>query len=157
MLSILTAKVKECLKMRKGLNLIVTVGNDMRMDDGVGSFIFSKLKSKKNLQIINAAYRPENIIEEVINMKPVYILFIDAADFGGCPGEVRVIDRVEIPSFTLSTHQIPLNLVADIIEAETRASVCMLGIQIKNAGFGEGLSEEVKKSAERIIRIIHRL
>ena len=126
----------------------------MRADDGVGPYIFSQLDGCPGLRVINAAYTPENIIEDVIELQPKKILFIDAADFGGTPGEIRNIDKDHIPESSISTHGISLRVIASIIEEDTGAHIVFIGIQPKSVGFGEGLSTEVKQAADELIGCI---
>jgi len=154
MSSLLTDKVSNVLKPSKGLNLIITVGNTFRCDDGVGPFIFDKLKHIADLNIINAADRPENIVEDVIAQNPRRIIFIDAADFGKKPGTLDLIPSEHIPETTLSTHAIPLNVIAGLIKNETGCEVFFVGIQAKNFSLGEGLSAEVKNAAQAVISFI---
>jgi hydrogenase 3 maturation protease len=154
MLNSLTAETVQALKPSKRLKLIITVGNDMRSDDGVGPYIASKIKATTSLKIINAAYNPENIIDEVCDLNPDSITFIDAADFRGKPGEVELIDKEHIPESSLSTHMVPLKVVAQLIFSDTGAEILYLGIQPKSVEFGENLSEEVKNTADEIVSVI---
>jgi len=157
MSNLLTAEVTEKIKKSKRHTVIVTVGNSFRMDDGVGPYIFSKLESKGKLKIIDAGSTPENIAEEVIGLKPSLVLFLDAADFKGRPGEARVIDESQISESALSTHAVPMYIVSGLIKAETNAEVCYIGIQARNFGFGEGLSAEIKNTADEIVNEIIRV
>jgi len=135
--------------------LIITIGNSYRSDDGVGPYIASKInKYKKNFTILNAEDQPENIIDEATQLKPGKIVIIDAADFGGMPGEIRLIEKKDIPDTSLSTHSLSPNILAAIIEEDTGADVFFLGIQPESIQLREGLSEPVKKAAEKIISCI---
>ena len=135
--------------------LIITIGNSYRSDDGVGPYIASKIKKcKKNLIILNAEDKPENIINEATQLKPGKIVIIDAADFGGMPGEIRLIEKKDIPDTSLSTHSFPLNIIARIIGEDTGAEVSFLGIQPKSVQLAKGLSKPVKRAAEKIISCI---
>ena len=132
--------------------LIITIGNSYRSDDGVGPYIASKIKKcKKNLIVLNAEDKPENIINEATRLKPGKIVIIDAADFGGMPGEIRLIEKKDIPDTSLSTHSFSPNILAAIIEEDTGADVLFLGIQPESIRFGEGISKPVKEAAKRII------
>lgn len=74
--------------------LAITIGNRFRSDDGVGPFIARQIKkSKKNVIVINAEDKPENIIDRAIQLKPCKVIIIDAANFGGMPGEIRLIEK----------------------------------------------------------------
>jgi len=154
LMSNLNAKVREILRPTLGLNLILTVGNRYRSDDGVGPYIGSKLTSKENLLVINAESNPENIIDQVIDAKPITIIVIDAADFGGKAGEIRIIDKEQIPEMSISTHTIPMSVIASIFEKDTSATLRFIGIQPRNVALGEEICSEVKDSALEIIKEI---
>lgn len=148
----LTADLKNVLQTT---DLIVTVGNELRSDDAVGPYIFEKCQmSNIKCPIINAGNKPENIIEEAVAKKPKKIVIIDAADFGGKPGEARMISNEHIPETTLSTHAFPLKVIAKIIEDNANVQIDFLGIQPKDVGLGEGLSSEIKQTADEIIKIL---
>ena len=132
--------------------LIITIGNSYRSDDGVGPYIARQVnKYKKDFTILNAEDQPENIIDEATRLKPGKIVIIDAADFGGMPGEIRLIEKKDIPDTSLSTHSFSPNILAAIIEEDTGADVLFLGIQPESIQFGEGISKPVKEAAKRII------
>ncbi len=156
MLNTLTADIIEILKMNPDSDLIVAVGNSFRSDDGVGPYIAQELSKIKGLKLINAGYTPENIIEDVISLAPKRILIIDAADFRGKFGAVRIIPEDKIPQTTLSTHAIPLNVITAIISESIKTTVLYIGIQAKSFNLGEGLSLEVKNTADQIIEIIQK-
>jgi len=137
---------------KKGPLLVITIGNSFRSDDGVGPYIARQIdRCKKNLIIINAEDRPENRIDEVIKLKPGKVVIVDAADFGGIPGEIRLIEKKDISDTSLSTHSFSLNILAAIIEEDTGAEVFFLGIQPASIQWSEGLSEPVKRAAEKIV------
>ncbi|MFA5260272.1 MAG: hydrogenase 3 maturation endopeptidase HyCI [Candidatus Omnitrophota bacterium] len=148
MSNLLTVEVLEALQPRPGTNLIITAGNNFRSDDGVGPYLYEALKGRASLPVLDAGYTPEDIIDRAIEINPDYIIVIDAADFRGRPGEVRIIEDALIPTSTLSTHAIPLNVITRLIEEETGATTVFLGIQVCSVVPGEGLSPEVKGAAD---------
>ncbi len=133
--------------------MIVTAGNSLRNDDGVGPFIAAGLKQFKNNKfiLVDAGMTPENSIDEVISARPGKVVFIDAADFGGAPGEIRIVPEESISDFTLSTHVFPLSAIARIAGEDTGAAVFFICIQITNASLGETICKEVLNSARLII------
>jgi len=138
--------------------LLICIGNSFRKDDGIGSYIAGKLSNvMSNIVVINAFDKPENIIDEAIGSHAERIIIIDAADFNGKPGEIRIIPNDLIPEKTLSTHTFPVKIIARMLEHESGAEVFFLGIQIKEIGFGEGISREVKEAGDNIIEIIKRV
>ena len=132
------------------------MGNSLRRDDGAGPFLASMLKSSGNLTVIDAGSTPENHIDGIIAINPRRVLFIDAADFGGAPGEARLIPIEAIPATTLSTHGFPLSAVCELIRQSIPAEIRFIGIQAKDCGFGERLSEEVRKMVEEIAGALSR-
>ena len=151
MSNLLTAKLKKILNFESGLNVIITIGNSLRSDDGVGPYIASKLDSIDNIVVVDAKCNPENFIDQIVNLKPKNILIIDAASFGGETGEIRMIAMNDIPETALSTHAISLKVVASILVEDTGASIGFLGIQPKSVVFGEGLCDKVIAAADLVI------
>jgi len=146
---------------QQGITLIITVGNTLRQDDGVAPLIAEQLLSTKseilnNLKILNVNDKPENAIDEAVKIKPAKTVIIDAADFGGRVGETRIIPHDQIPETTLSTHTFPLAIIAKMIEQDTGSPVYFLGIQPGKMGWGEGLSPEVEKTADQIIKSLRK-
>lgn len=140
--------------------LIITVGNCFRADDGAGPYIASGLRQSVKLSVIDAGSTPENIIDQAVRACAQHvcaqrIIFIDAADFGGAPGELRLIDAEHIPQSSLSTHSVPLPVVSRILYEDTKAKIYFIGIQPKSVEHQEGLSEEVKLAADALIRQIN--
>jgi hydrogenase 3 maturation protease len=135
--------------------MIITVGNPLRSDDGVGPFIAQNCrKLKPGLVLLDAGDKPENIIDEAVRQSPKKAVIIDAAVFGGQAGEARLIANDQIPQTTLSTHTFPLPVIAKMIEEDARAKVLFIGIQPAKVELGEGLNPAVKATAEEIIKLI---
>lgn len=153
-MSNLSAKALNSLIFKPGLNIIIAVGNTLRSDDGVGPYIASCLKSNYRLKVIDAKDRPENVIDEVIDWRPSKVLIIDAADFKGLPGEIRIVKQDLIPENSLSTHAISLKVIAEIISQDSKAEVEFLGIQPRSVSLGEEISREVISAAGEIIEKI---
>ena len=105
--------------------------------------------------MIDAGFMPENIIDQAVKLSARKIIFIDAADFGGVPGEARLIDPEHIPEVSLSTHSIPLPVISRILYEDTKAKIYFIGIQPKSVDHKEGLSEEVKSVADALIKHIN--
>jgi hydrogenase 3 maturation protease len=156
MSNLLAGKLADLLTPQEfSRTLIITVGNSFRADDGAGPYIASALKQSSKLFVIDAGYTPENVIDQAVKLAPGVIIFIDAADFGGAPGELRLIDTGHIPQVSLSTHSMPLPVVSKILEEDTKAKVYFIGIQPKSVAHQEGLSSEVEASAAVLIQQIN--
>ncbi|MGQ9622788.1 MAG: hydrogenase maturation protease [Candidatus Caldatribacteriaceae bacterium] len=139
-----------------GKTVIVTVGNPLRSDDGVGEYIAELLQERplSCFVLVRGGFTPENVLEEVIYHNPKKTVIIDAASFGGVPGEVRVLKEEEIMVVMLSTHVFPIPLLARIIAEDTKGRVVFVGIEPRCVAFGQGLSWEVKKTAQGIVKYL---
>ena len=154
MSNLLTAEITQELTSQEGLTVIITIGNPLRSDDGIGPYIASCLHDIEGLKIIDAGYTPENCIDEVVVLKPKRIIIIDAADFEGTAGEARLVSKEHIPETSLSTHMISLKVIAGLLEEDTKAQIKFLGIQPVTVEFKEGISDKVKETADKIIAVI---
>jgi hydrogenase 3 maturation protease len=153
---LLTAEIKDLFRpLEKGITLVITVGNTFRSDDGVGPYVARNIaESKGHISVLDARDKPENVLDKAVDLRPLRTILIDAADFGGRPGEVRLIPGDSFPDTTLSTHIFPLRIIAKILSEDTGAEVLFLGIQPGNMSYGEDLSPRVKESAEEIIALL---
>ena len=155
----LTDEIKKTLNLdSKEKTLIITIGNKLRSDDSIALYIAEKIKNLPDyITLINAENKPENIIDSAVSLMPSKTVFIDAANFDGIPGEIRLIPYELIPESTLSTHTFPLKVIIKILEEDTKSKVYFLGIQIRDASLGEKMSKDVKASAEKIIQYLNSL
>lgn len=144
----------------RGVTLIITTGNMLRGDDAVGPLISERLQTKRpelkhrEIIVIDAGDHPEDIYEKGRAYRAAKVIIIDAADFGGQGGQVRVIPEEAIDSRTLSTHRFPLSVAARLLTRETAAEVCFVGIQPVTVRLGASLSAAVLTAAEDIAGFI---
>ncbi len=139
--------------------IILGIGNSIRMDDYVGVFIAKLLKARQlpNILVLECETVPESFTSVIKEANPTHVLMIDAANLNATPGFVRMISMEEIDDFSLSTHDLPLSLLAKFIAYETNAKVALLGVQPKNLEFGEGLTNELIKASEKIAKLIEKI
>jgi len=142
--------------------IILGIGNPLRGDDSLGLRIANNLRGKtpKNVKVIYGGITPENFVGKIKRFKPSHVLMIDAAHFGGKPGEPRLIPPENTSGIALSTHVMPLYILAWLIQKETSAKVILLGIEPKNLNLGEEISPEVEESikqcSEMLIEVINK-
>lgn len=140
--------------------LVVGIGNRDRGDDGIGSLIAERLIKEGFKNVLDCERTPENYLSKIIEKKPAKIIFIDACDFDGQIGEIRIFKKEEWQNFkklSLSTHTLPLPLFLSLIEKLTDSEIYLLGIQVKNTGFSQSLSEELNNLLEELIEKIKTL
>jgi len=128
----------------------------MRGDDAVGVEIVKLLKGRvpRNVKLLECQTVPENFMREIRWFNPTHVLIIDAAQLGAEPGEARLVAPDEILGMALSTHQIPLSILAEVIENIVNAKVMILGVQPKSIEFREELTPELQEASERIANIL---
>lgn len=117
--------------------VIFTVGNSLRADDGAGPLLASLLEHvpAAGWQVVDGGDTPENSMHVVRRLKPERVMVVDAADLRLPAGEMRMIDEDCVADcFLIDTHAIPLNyLIASL--KETIPDVVFLGIQPADTTF----------------------
>lgn len=128
--------------------LFVGMGNRIRSDDGVGIVIAEGLVEKGVRNVIIAENSIENYLGK-INLHPSdTLIIIDAVDQNEAPGFYRLLPISEIVNTTSNTHNLSLDTISSFLSARQK---WVLAIQPKKVSFGLELSENMLKTAEKII------
>jgi len=135
---------------------VLGIGNPLRGDDAIGVEILKRLKGNvpKNVKLLECEMVPENFLSKIELFEPTHVLMVDAAQLGIEPGEARLIPPEKIAGTALSTHAMPLSILAGIIQEDSKVKVMLLGVQPEKTEFGEGLSPKLQKASKEIARII---
>lgn len=126
------------------------IGNELRRDDAVGLAIIDRLDAlmdNPSISLIKCHEVPENFTGRVKRFKPGCVILIDAADFGGLPGEAHVFELSELEGAEITTHRPSLSVLGDYLRSETGAGIFAIGIQPVDREFGEGLSPAVCRAS----------
>jgi hydrogenase 3 maturation protease len=139
--------------------VVVGVGNELRRDDFVGVEVVRRLKNRvsKHVMLIESETVPENFIEPIVEFNPTRVLIIDAGLLGLESGDARFLepsDALGLATGAVSTHSLPLKIFCEYLGKATSAKIALIVIQPKRTDFGEGLSSEIKKTAEKLARIL---
>lgn len=142
--------------------VIVGIGNRMRSDDAIGSLIAQELTSYNlnNVVIYDAGISPENYIDKVVAEKPDWIIFVDACNFEGKPGEFKLFEENEIQEISyglMSTHTLPLTLTIELIKRQHNCRISLIGIQPKSFTMSSDLSTEILNAKSKVIEYIKSL
>lgn len=140
--------------------LVIGVGTEYRGDDRIG-LIVARIVDDLNLPNVTVT---EQSGEGVALMhaweKAERVLIIDAVSAGAAPGTIFRLDpnAEPIPSkfFHASTHEFGVAEAVELARAlhELPLSLKVYGVQGKQFGFGEELSEEVQKAINGVISMI---
>jgi len=134
--------------------LVVGIGNAERGDDAVGVRLLSRLVAGPDLELLDAGTSPESYAGTIIDSGAETVLFLDAVDFGGRPGEVAVFDHLNAPRDIYSTHLAPLSLLMNFVERESGAEVLLLGVQPRDIRLGAPMSPEVARSVDALASLM---
>ena len=145
------AELKERLY---GRVILLGVGNEQRSDDAVGSLIAKTLNNTNNFFSIDCGDIPENYTGPVREYQPDTILFIDAVDFGGQPGEVIFLEPEALEDNRFNTHRPSLRLVMEYLKIETGSEISFIGIQPGTIVPGSGLTPAVEDTKNFVITAI---
>lgn len=139
--------------------VVVGVGSEMRGDDAAGMEVVRRLQGvlkSPHVFLVKGGVVPENFTSQIRRFKPSHVIFIDATDFGAEPGEVILAGPEAITGQSISTHTIPLSILAKYLQDQTGAKIVLLGIQPARAQMGAEMSGAVKDSIKRVEEILLR-
>ena len=151
---IVSAQLK---KRIKGKTLVLGVGNPLRGDDGAGPAVADGLQDASSLKVINCYDTPEKYTRDIVAFNPDTIIIIDIVDFSGRPGEIRIIEISQIIETAFSTHRMALKLLARYVKAHCDADIFLLAIKPAEVTFNKGISKNVQKSINGIIKFISKI
>lgn len=135
---------------RDGVAAVVGVGNRLRRDDAAGSCVAERLSAAGCKPVFDAETVPENYLGALLAVAPAVVLFVDAADHGGAPGECRLASVDELAPRLASTHAPSLALLAGLLER--RGIECrLLGIQPESIEPGTTLSPVVERAVDDVV------
>ena len=96
--------------------VFVGLGNIDRADDGLGIVIAQRLKTL-GYQGVVAEDEWEKLVSHVSKEGEVPIVFVDAADFGGEPGEVGIFPLSSVKANHVTTHRAVLDFYGQILNS----------------------------------------
>jgi hydrogenase 3 maturation protease len=154
---VLELELREYFGEEKKRVVLIGVGNPMRGDDGVGVKIIELLNDKgmPDVLLLNTETVPEAFAGKVSEFMPTHILILDAANFHGKPGEVRLITTEQIGGQAISTHSLPLNIFISYVKNEVGVESMLLGIQPKRIEFFTEMTDEVREAAEKVAETLY--
>jgi len=137
--------------------LVLTVGNELRSDDGLGPYLASLIQEtmvKRGHLLINAGTVPENFTGKIRSENPSHILIVDAVEMREDPGTVRFIERDSISEYSISTHAMPLSFLVRYLEDQGDYRIALMGVQPENLEFGTELSPVVEGAVRDLAGVI---
>jgi hydrogenase 3 maturation protease len=137
---------------------ILGIGSYLRGDDAAGIVACEEIKKhigkSPKLKVMIGATAPENLTGEIINFKPSHLIIIDSANLNLEPGEIKIINPLEIEGSSFSTHSLPLKVMIDYLRMFFECEFIFVGIQPKNIDMGNKLSKEVNQAIRKFVKIV---
>ncbi len=144
----------------KSRPVFVGVGNPEKGDDGVGPAFIMRLQRRApgRWRTVNAGVAPENCTGTIARLNPTSLILVDAADFGGRAGQVRVMPVSDtIGPGGLSSHALSISLLAQYLRWRCgEIPILLLGIQPATRWRGVGLSPLVSRTVDRLVDELER-
>jgi hydrogenase 3 maturation protease len=108
-------------------------------------------RSRRALRIFVGETAPENLTGQIKRFRPTHLVILDAAEASGKrPGAISLIQHNFLRGgSSISTHNMPVNLLVQYIQQSVLCKVLILGIQPESHEFGRPLSAPVRRAARR--------
>lgn len=143
--------------------LVVGCGNVLFKDDGFGPFTVMKIEENleerplpDNVMTIDAGTSAPHYLFSLPNPMWRKIIILDIADFGGKPGDVKILSKDDVPQ---GKYQDPHSVsVADPLDELGEVEIIIVACQPEKVSspFVEyGLSECVEKAMDKAIDIVY--
>ncbi len=153
----MNATVASLAEFLRGRVCVFGFGNRMWGDDGVGSHLAESLQGAPGIDVVDGGFVPENHMEAVVSTDPDAILLVDATDFGGAPGEFRLLQGSELAMCGVSTHAGSPKMLSLYLANRTGAKIALLAIQPANSQEGPQLSLAVQAAVNYLTKILRKL
>ena len=137
--------------------ILIGLGNQDRADDGFGIVLAEALIADFPDRVFSEDRRSaEGVVLDVCDNPFIRaVLFLDAADFGGRPGDVRLFSSENLSDFVpaLSTHKVPISILFGLLSTRGKHPF-LLGVQPGSLDFLGLMSDPVQKTVETLTGMI---
>ena len=99
----------------RGRVVVLGVGHALRGDDAAGSAVAQALRPRFADRVFDGGQAPENFVGPVRRAEPDTIIIVDAADFGGSPGEIRVAAADDVVGEMTGTYAAPISMLMTLL------------------------------------------
>jgi hydrogenase 3 maturation protease len=141
----------------KGKVVLIGAGNELRSDDGVGAVLAKKLGNRLRATVLDAGSALESFLSPILREAPQTVALIDAVQFDGRKGEVRVFRVADLGTARLGTHGMSPGLFMETLERMGVAHTLLIGIQPGTTTVGQELTPEIQSAAEILEAVLTRI
>jgi len=140
-------------QLLRGRVCLVGIGNRARGDDGAGPSLIDRLEGRVAARCLDAGVVPENHAERIAALRPDVVLLLDAVNFGATPGAVSLAPAAAADG-GISSHNLPLRLLGEYLQAHGPAAVLLLGIQPESTACDRPLTGRVARTVDRLAELL---
>lgn len=149
--------LRSLTRWRNAKAVILGVGNTLMGDDAAGPLVCERLAGRSAAVVIDAGTVPENYFGPIRRAAPDILLVVDAVDFGGAAGQVRIFESADICAFVFGTHALSFHLFLQELQRERPLDVRLIGIQAGPRDFGGSVSPAVQQATELLAATLEAL
>jgi hydrogenase maturation protease len=136
---------------------VLGLGNTDRADDGAGVLVAQALKGT----FPDHAFSEHDGVEgKVLDISErgegATVFFVDAADIREMPGTVKVVRREDIKDREITTHRVPVALMASVLD-KAGASSAVICVQPETIEFRGRASEPVLRAVDEVVDALREL
>ena len=142
------------LELRPDEAAIVSVGNVLKGDDGIGPAVARALRGARQWRVFDCGTVPENWTGPLVRCEPKWLLVVDAVDTGASPGEITWLAPDDLDAGAGSTHAMSLAFFIGNVTERTGAQAAILAVQPKAVSFGTGLSDPAREAVATIVEAL---
>ena len=136
---------------------VLGLGYVDKADDGAGVLVANTLKKIFPDHSFSEHDGVEGVVLDISQRTgPGTVLFVDAGDLKAPPGTIEVVTRDQIKDTEISTHRVPVTLMAAILERSDK-KVAIVAIQPKCLEFRADISEEMGRAVAAVVAALSRL
>jgi len=148
---------EELLARLKGKRFgVVGIGNVIKGDDGAGCRVVEKLGAGFAMPAVDCAEVPENYGGWVERRDLEAVVYVDAVDFAGEPGELRVVQLEKMMESATSTHNLSLHYMIRFLKEEWDGDAILVGIQPASMNIGDEVCAEVAEGVDKLAEILRK-
>ena len=146
--------IEEIASKLAGKVIVVGVGDATRGDDGAGPLVVRLLEDGGVECAIDSGASPELDTWRLRELAPDSVLFVDAVDFDGAPGDAALLEPTDLRKTGFDTHRAPLKLTMEYLERDLKCRCFLLAIQPKDVKYGASMCDEVRRSAANLAEVL---
>lgn len=141
--------------------LVLGIGNVLMTDDSLGIRVIDELQRRfrfpENVELLDGGTSGIELLSYIVNRD--YLIIVDAIKSGFSPGTVVKVEGEDVPAkfmTRISPHQLGLSdlLAAATLTGELPKQMVLFGIEPKLVALGLEMTDEVKKSFEKLLGIV---